>query len=185
MNHHFNLSDNPFKKIKDSIEFTQLELWDAYDKEMNKISDMILVRGEVVPDGIYHLVSEIIVKHIDGTYLIMQRDLKKHFGGMWELTAGGSALQGETPLECAIRELREETGIVVSSLKEIGKVVHDEHHSIYFEYLCITNCNKDSIKLQEGETINYRWIDKNNLLKMSENELASKRTIRLVKDLNI
>lgn len=59
------------------------------------------------------------MKHTDGTYLLMQRDYKKQFGGKWELTAGGSALQGESPLECAIRELREETGIVCSDLKEL------------------------------------------------------------------
>jgi len=41
------------------------------------------------------------VKHIDGSYLIMQRDYGKHYGGKWELTAGGSALKGEKPIECA------------------------------------------------------------------------------------
>lgn len=95
-----------------------IEKWDAYDKYFNKIADGSLIRGEVIPDGVYHLVGEIIVKHTDGTYLLMQRDYKKQFGGKWELTAGGSALQGESPLECAIRELREETGIVCSDLKE-------------------------------------------------------------------
>ena len=66
------------------------------------------------------------MKHTDGTYLLMQRDYKKQFGGKWELTAGGSALQGESPLECAIRELREETGIVCSDLKDLKRVVHDD-----------------------------------------------------------
>lgn len=74
---------------------------------------------------------------------------------MWELTAGGSALQGETPLDCAIRELREETGIETSEIKEIGRVVHDVHHSIYAEYLCVTDWEKDAVTLQEGETVNY------------------------------
>jgi 8-oxo-dGTP pyrophosphatase MutT (NUDIX family) len=152
---------------------------------MNKISDMLLIRGEVVPNEIYHLVSEIIVKHIDGTYLLMQRDFAKNYGGMWELTAGGSALRGESSLDCAIRELNEETGISTMQVKEIGRVVHDAHHTIYFEYLCVTDCAKDSIKLQEGETINYKWIDKSNLLKMSNDELASTRTIKLVKELDI
>ena len=81
-----------------------IEKWDAYDKYFNKIADGSLIRGEVIPDGVYHLVGEIIVKHTDGTYLLMQRDYKKQFGGKWELTAGGSALQGESPLECAIRD---------------------------------------------------------------------------------
>ena len=87
-----------------------IEKWDAYDKYFYKIADGSLIWGEVIPDGVYHLVGEIIVKHSDGTYLLMLRDYKKQFGGKWELTAGGSALQGESPLECAIRELREETG---------------------------------------------------------------------------
>ena len=71
-----------------------VEIWDAYDKQFNKIENVILERGKAVPDGMYHLVCEIIVKHNDGTYLLMQRDFNKHLGGMWELTAGGSALKG-------------------------------------------------------------------------------------------
>ena len=46
-------------------------------------------------------------------YLLMQRDLRKHHGGEWKVSAGGSALQGENGLEAAIRELKEETGIVI------------------------------------------------------------------------
>ena len=61
------------------------ELWDAYDKKFNKIENTTLVRGEAIPDGIYHLVSEVIVKHTDGSYLLMQRDLRKHHGGNGKL----------------------------------------------------------------------------------------------------
>ena len=88
-----------------------MEYWDAYDKDLNKIDGITLVRGEPIPENVYHLVCETVVKHVDGTYLLMQRDFNKHLGGLWELTAGGSALSGETPLECAVRELMEETGI--------------------------------------------------------------------------
>ena len=42
-----------------------IEKWDAYDKYFNKIADGSLIRGEVIPDGVYHLVGEIIVKHTD------------------------------------------------------------------------------------------------------------------------
>ena len=63
-----------------------MEIWDAYDEKLNKIEGMTLVRGEEVPDGVFHLVCEIIVKHTDGTYLLMQRDPRKHLGGMWEAT---------------------------------------------------------------------------------------------------
>ena len=43
----------------------------------------------------------------------MQRDLRKHHGGEWKVSAGGSALQGENGLVAAIWELKEETGIVI------------------------------------------------------------------------
>ena len=162
-----------------------VEIWDAYDKNFCKIENVRLVRGEVIPEGIYHLVCEIIVKHIDGTYLLMQRDFKKHLDGMWELTAGGSALTNETPIECAIRELKEETGIESVDLKEIRRIVHEGHQSLFVEYLCIVNCKKNSIILQEGETINYKWVAKDELLKMEMNFLASSRALTLVKELNI
>lgn len=161
------------------------EIWDAYDKQFNKIENAKLTRGETIPDGMYHLVGEIIVKHKDGSYLLMQRDIKKPFGGMWELTAGGSALQGENPLQCAIRELREETGIVSCELKEIERIVHDGYHTFFVEYLCITDWDKNSVVLQEGETINYKWVDKKTLLNMGPDVLASDRAIKIVKELDL
>lgn len=161
------------------------ELWDAYDNHFNKLNGITLVRDESIPDGIYHLVCEIIVRHIDGTYLLMQRDFRKPLGGMWEVTAGGSALQEENPLMGAIRELREETGLVANNIKELKRIVHDAHHSLYVEYLCVTDCEKNLITLQEGETIAFQWIDKNALLEMSEDQIASKRAISLIRELDI
>lgn len=158
-----------------------VEIWDAYDKEFNRIENVKLIRGEVIPTGMYHLVCDIIVKHVDGTYLLMQRDYEKHCGGMWELTAGGSALEGENPLECAVRELKEETGIVSCDLQELGRLVHDGHRSLYVEYLCITDWDKNAVSLQKGETIDYKWVDKNVLLAMGENDLASIRTLEIVR----
>ena len=80
------------------MEEEAMELWDAYDEYFNKMEGIFLIRGEPITQGIFHLVCEIIVKHTDGSYLLMQRDRRKHFGGMWEATAGGSALRNETPL---------------------------------------------------------------------------------------
>ena len=156
------------------------ELWDAYDKNFKKIENMTLIRGESLPAGVYHLVSEIIVKHTDGTYLLLQRDFRKHHGGKWELTAGGSALQGENELEAAVRELKEETGLS-GEMKEIGRVVHDGHHSLYVIYMCVSDFEKNSVALQEGETIGYKWVDKETMFKLDGNELASSRTLEIVK----
>lgn len=162
-----------------------MELWDAYDEHFNKIEGTTLVRGEeqLIPKGVFHLVCDILVKHMDGTYLIMQRDLRKKYGGMWEATAGGSALQGESPLECAIRELREETGIVTSQLTEVGRLVNPDTHSAYVEFLCETNWDKEDVVLQEGETVAFRWVERDELLHMKKNELVTQRMQRFVKEL--
>ena len=162
-----------------------MELWDAYDKDFNIIEGMMLIRGQEkdIPEGVYHLVCHILVRHADGTYLLMQRDPRKPYPSMWEATAGGSALKGETDMEAAERELREETGIEADELYEIGRTISDETHCVYVEYFCTTDCDKDSILLQEGETVAYKWADKDTILSMSEDELLSHRMQTYLKTL--
>lgn len=139
-----------------------MEIWDGYLAD-GTLAHQDLVRGEPIPKGLYHLVCEILVKHIDGDYLLMQRDPRKpNYGGFYEATAGGSALKGEERLPCAIRELREETGIISNELAEIGRFT--SHDTIYFNYICITDCNKSSVKLQEGETVSYKWVSESDFV---------------------
>lgn len=161
------------------------ELWDAYDDQFRKIEDVTLVRGEPISDGLYHLVCQIIVKHVDGTYLLMRRDLRKRYGGMWELSAGGSVIKGEDPLTGAIRELKEETGLQTNNLRELTRIVNDDNQTLYIEYFHVTDCGKDEIILQEGETIDYKWVDRDTLFAMGEKELATSRTLELVKKIEL
>jgi 8-oxo-dGTP pyrophosphatase MutT (NUDIX family) len=145
-----------------------MELWDAY-REDGTPAGRNLVRGEAIPDGLFHLVSEIVVRHEDGTFLLMQRDLKKtNFPGLYVASAGGSAVVGERPYDTAIRELREETGIEALELEEIYKCKSKD--TIYYGYLCKTNCDKASITLQEGETISYLWLTKEEFFKFIESD---------------
>ena len=147
-----------------------MEIWDAYYKNGIK-AGLDLVRDEAIPEDLYHLVCDIIVKHIDGTYLLMQRDFqKKGWPGKYEASAGGSALKGETPIQGAIRELREETGIVTNDLKQIYHTTSEWQRSIYYGYLCLTDCEKDSITLQKGETISYKWVNVKELLEIIDSE---------------
>lgn len=157
-----------------------MELWDAYDENLNIIEGIVLKRGEPICKGCFHLVCDILVRHSDGQYLLMKRDLCKHQGGMWEASAGGSALLKETPLDCALRELYEETGIIPKEIFEIGKVI--DENTIYIEFFCVTDCNKEAVVLQPGETIAYRWVDINVLQELKD-ELVNQRTIGFLKEL--
>ena len=100
-----------------------MEIWDAYDRQGVK-TGKDLIRGEEIGEGLYHLVCEVVVRHRDGDYLLLQRDFgKEAYPGYEEIGAGGSALKGETPLQGAVRELREESGIEAGELEEIYRSV--------------------------------------------------------------
>ena len=156
-----------------------MELWDAYDKEFNIIEGKTLIRGEMIPDGMYHLVCDIYVRHTDGEVLLMQRDFNKKNGGLWEATAGGSALRGETPIMCAKRELKEETGIIEAEFKEVGRQIWEKYKSIYVLYLATTNIDKTSITLQKGETIDFKWIKEEEIENFKE-ELVTKIILQFI-----
>ncbi|MBO4637095.1 MAG: NUDIX hydrolase [Clostridiales bacterium] len=153
-----------------------MEIWDLYDREGNKTGEVWeRQHGNylAIPDGLYHIVSDILVKHVDGTYLLTKRHPEKDvYPGYWEASAGGSAQQGEDPKQCAIRELFEETGLVPDSIKQINKTIRDKSHSIIFSYLAVVSGDKDAVVLQDGETTEYRWVDVKGLLEYTRSDLA-------------
>ena len=133
-----------------------MEIWDGYNAD-GTLAGVDIIRGEPIPEGLYFLTVEILVRHADGDYLLMHRDPNKPvFGGYLEATAGGGVQKGETPLEGAIRELKEETGISAQTLIPIANMPY--HRMLCHQYLCITDCKKDSVTLQEGETVGYKWV---------------------------
>lgn len=135
-----------------------MEFWDGYNKDGTP-TGTTLIRGERIPQGQYHLVCEVLVRHTDGDYLLMRRAATKpNYGGYWEATAGGSALKGEDKLTCVKRELLEETGISANDFTELGRFVFDDSQCIFHTFLCVTNCDKASVRLQDGETDAYKWV---------------------------
>lgn len=102
-----------------------MELWDARYAD-GSLAGFDLIRDREIPEGYYHLVVEVIVRHVDGTFLLVQRDhAKQIFPGWYEVSASGSALKGETAREAACRELAEETGITSGELSELGRQLTD------------------------------------------------------------
>ena len=143
-----------------------MELWDAYTRNGVKTGG-VLVRGQRMWPGIYHLVCEVLVRHIDGSYLCMIRSRQKPNYPLYpECTAGGSALLGEDPLTCIRRELREETGIDWTEFQEVARSVRERSGSLFHSFVCTVDWPKDQIRLQEGETEGYEWLSEERFIEL-------------------
>ena len=56
--------------------------------------------------------------------LVTRRRAGSHLGGSWELP-GGKLAPGEQPEMCAVREVREETGVVVAAERRLPSIAWD------------------------------------------------------------
>ena len=93
-----------------------MEIWDLYDENKN-VTGRYCIRGNEIPDNLYHLVVHVWIKNSKGEYLISQRsENRPKFPLKWECV-GGSVLKGETSLQGALRETKEEIGIDLTQLE--------------------------------------------------------------------
>lgn len=95
----------------------------------------------------------------DGTFLMMKRHMSRIQGGLWNLPAGKFEA-GETPIDCASREVFEEAGIVLDK-----KMMT----SVGILYISIPECNyvfhifkqrftaKPTVNLKLDEHDEYLW----------------------------
>ncbi len=146
----------------------QRELCDLYDRDGN-LTGEIIARGEPVPAGLYRMVAGVLCIHADGDILLMQRHpAKPTHPGKYEASASGSVLAGETAAQAAIRELREETGLDCGEVLPLYEEADESR--LYRGFLARVDCDKNSIRLQQGETIAFCWVTKAKLAKMLHQE---------------
>ena len=149
-----------------------MEIWDLYDEKGNKTGETWeRSRAKEIPEGRYHIVCDILIRHRDGDFLLTLRDSRKEmYPGCWEASAGGSALAGETPEEGARREMQEETGLKAEKLELISITRKPDSRSVVYAFIAMVDAAKDSVMLQEGETVDYQWMKLSVLRKMIRDE---------------
>jgi len=149
-----------------------LEIWDLYDEHGNKTGETWeRARAKEIPEGRFHIVCDILIRHQDGDFLLTFRDPRKDiYPGCWEASAGGSALAGETPEEAARREMLEETGLEAEKLELISVTTRPRSRSVVYAYLGAVDGPKDAVRLQEGETADYRWVKPEQFIDMIREE---------------
>ena len=129
----------------------------------------INIRGEPLLKDEYHLVAICWIVNKKGEFLITRRSFdKEYFGGFWE-AQGGSVLSGETSLEAAVREVKEEVGLCVDPKDAWLFASHIKDNTIFDHWLFRYEFDLSKVILQEGETIDAKaatWNEIKELMKM-------------------
>lgn len=149
-----------------NIQSNAGEIWDVYDENRN-LTGRYHRRGDFLPKGDYHLVVHVWIRNSNGEFLITKRSPNKGFPNMWEAT-GGSALAGDTSLDAALREAREETGLVLDP--ETGKRILSYKGEDHFSDVWLFHQDFDlkDVIFQEGETCGAMFASKEEILRMRD-----------------
>ncbi|MGN0551891.1 MAG: NUDIX domain-containing protein [Oscillospiraceae bacterium] len=148
-----------------------MEIFDLYDE--NRIKTVkSMIRGDKTPDGFYRMVVHICIFNSDSKMLVQQRQpFKKGWSNMWDVSVGGSAVSGDTSLSAAIREVREELGIVLepSQLRHFITIVDK---SVFDDWYAVNqDIDISELKLQPEEVQNAKWADIDEIKAMIDKEI--------------
>lgn len=145
-----------------------MELWDLYDKNRRPTCETV-ERGRPIPAGRYHIVAHVVVFDNQGRMLIQQRQpFKEGWSNLWDITAGGSALAGESSTQAAQRELREEVGLDVDLTGEPPRLTIFYGECFDDVYVVTREVDPASLKLQYEEVQAVRWATEAEVLAMLE-----------------
>ncbi|OAN10111.1 NUDIX hydrolase [Exiguobacterium undae] len=145
-----------------------MEIWDLVD-ESRKLLGKLHTRGNELQRGEFHVVVEIFTFNADAQILLTQRDPLKSYPLLWEST-GGSVNAGEGSIDGAIRELEEETGIVVNpaDLQYLGEMKKGNYFLDSYLYVSTRNIEISELILQSGEVCDAKWATLNELKEMNK-----------------
>lgn len=142
------------------------ELWDLYNEKGEK-TGIKHERGQPIPQGMYHLVVSAWIMNGQGQFLLSQRHPDRPYPYYWECT-GGSVLAGESSLNGAVREVKEELGIELdcSTAKLLFQTQRNDTKDFYDVWLFQADVLITALKLQATEVINAQWVNRDHLVDM-------------------
>ncbi|MDA3732948.1 NUDIX domain-containing protein [Niameybacter massiliensis] len=149
-----------------------MEKWDLYNEQRQPLN-RTHNRPEPMVRGEYHIVVSIWTVNSKHEVLTTLRHPEKDkYPNFWENTAG-SVLAGETSRQGARRELLEETGIKVEE-EELHFLRTIKEESAFVDlYIIRKDIGIDELVMQEGETVDAKWVSLEELDEMIEKELIA------------
>ena len=141
-----------------------MEAWDLYTQDRLKTGQTML-RGDPVPEGLFHLQVHVCIFNEQGEMLIQQRQTtKRWYAGLWDYSVGGSAVAGDTSLAAAERETLEELGLRVSLAGRKPAVTRWYGSMIDDYYILPMDVALSDLHLQREEVQAVRWAGREDIL---------------------
>ena len=139
-----------------------MELGDIYDENKQPTGRTMVRDDWNMKDDEFHLTVQAAIMRPDGRFLITRRKLTKSWGAGWWEVSGGGVLAGETSREAVIREVREETGLDVTSAKSdlaftYRRDNHEEKNNYFVDvYRFELDFDESDVTVQEEEVEEFR-----------------------------
>ena len=152
------------------------EFWDVYD-ENRVFQNRTIRRGDPFAEGEYYVCCEVWLVNSKGEMLLTQRHPGKKAGGLWEFVGGG-VLAGETTAQGAVREVKEEIGILLTESELSLLHVHRQRNYFMDVYLVKKDVDIASVVLDENETTDAKWVSKEELSVMIEKQKVVRSVAR-------
>lgn len=146
------------------------ELVDVLDEKGNKTGE-VKSKSAVHRDGDIHRAVHIWFLNSKNQLLLQLRSAKKDRGAnMYDVSVGGHVSVGQTSVEAAVREIREEIGVLINpeeliylfstiSIKEGDFGPTDPVRHVHDVYLVRKDLDLKQIVLQEEEVTSVRLVD--------------------------
>lgn len=163
------------------------ELIDVLNEDGTKTGE-IVTRREVHEKGLWHRIVVIVILDKEGHLLMQQRS--KHVKinpEKWDISAAGHVSAGQTSIEAAIREVKEEVGLEIKSeeltyittycepTRKQGDIIDNQFYDFYI--VIKANINMANVKMQKSEVENVKLCDLKEVKDKLENKMVVERDV--------
>lgn len=147
-----------------------MEKFDVYDDDRLPLNKSLVRGQDKCGENENRMVVHICVFNSKNEMLIQQRQPHKHpYPNLWDVSAGGSCMTGETSKEGARRELMEELGIDYDFSNQRAHLTVNFEHGFNDFYLIECNVDADDVHMQEEEVQGVKWASEQEILARIDN----------------